>query len=224
METATMSSTRRSTLGPRLRQALACVILPGLALGAALGCGPGTSTTAPTITTIYPTYGNAALGTTVVVTGSGFSSGLTNVLVGGVAALPTANAPFSDTTLTLTVPAAAVTGSIAVVATGGTAYSPNEFVVIPTLTAPTVPVTGSASGQTPVTITGEGLMGISQITINATGGGLTTITPVTQTANEITLTLPTNADVIPNNQITLLNNYQNATIAPPLYIAFNVGS
>ena len=222
METTPMRSTRHSILGPRLRRALAWVILPGLALGVSLGCGPGTSTAAPSISSINPTFGNAASSTTVLVTGSGFSTGLSNVLVGGVASTPTNGAAFSDSTLTLNVPAGAITGPVTVVTTGGSASSPEEFVVVPVLTAAATPASGSASGQTLVTLTGQGLLGVSYVSVTLAAGGSINVAPeaATTTANTLNFNLPTGAQVSSTNQMELLNNYGG--IATPVLFQYDV--
>ena len=104
--------------------------------------GTGTSATSfdvtpspvPTITSFNPTSG--AVGTSVVITGTGFT-GATAVTFGGTAATTfTVN---SATQITATVPTGATTGPIAVTTPGGTATSattsPSEPVAPPRTTA-----------------------------------------------------------------------------------------
>ncbi len=154
----------------------------------ALSCGAGSSTvTAPTITSFSPTSG--VVGTTVTVIGTGFSTSISTVTLGGVTVPADTGNVVSTTELTFPVPSAAVTGPIAIANSGGTASSAMNFIVAPEITALS-PVTGSASEGTPVTVTGSGLMGISAITF-----GTTVATPTTQTANEIIVPVPSGAKV-----------------------------
>jgi hypothetical protein len=183
METSTMPSTRRSPLGPWLRQALAYVILPGLALGAALGCGPGTSTSAPTISSITPLEG--LVGTTITVTGSGFSSGIQGAYVNTVPVTPgTIN---GDTQLLFQVPNAAITGTITVVTTSGSVTSSQAFAVTPDVV--TISPTTGPIGQV-VTLTGSGFTGATVVTF---GGGIPATAFTVDSANTMTATVPAGA-------------------------------
>jgi len=226
METLTKALPGRSKPGSWLRKIAASVLLPGLAIGMALGCGPGTADkTAPTVTSVDPGFGNFQSGTTVHVTGSGFSADLTAVLVGGVTATQTPNTTFDDTQFTFTVPAAAVTGVVTVVTSGGSNHSQTKFMVVPYVPAngvATVPPTGSNPAgptATPVTITGYGLADITAITINGPSGPVA-ITPITKTANQITFNIPIGAST-GTNTITLANSYVSAN-APSILIQFTV--
>lgn len=176
-----------------------------LAAGLTLGCGPGVSKPAgPTITDFNPKSGTFA--TPVTVTGSGFSTGVSvlNVFVGGVdTGVGTLT---SDSSLTFTVPDSAVSGPVKVVTDGGTAVSIVSFSVVPTVTGlTTVPASAgtpaAAQAGTPVTIAGHALLAITRITMNAAGGGVLTLTPVSQTADQIIFTVPGNAAA--SNVITL---------------------
>jgi len=204
------------------------IALPVLVLGMALGCGPGTSTPAPAITSIAPANGNAQAGTAIIVTGSGFSAGVGGVSLGGVGIPSSTGKVTSDTQLTFPVPANAVTGTVAVATPGGTAVSPTEFVVVPYVSGTTATTlsAGVPAGpvHSPVTISGQGLVGnlSGTITLTMTGTGLPiAITPTTQTANQIIFEVP--AGLSPGAAtITINNNYGEASIAPPLLIPFVV--
>ena len=170
-----------------------------------LGCGGTSTSVAPTITGFTPSSGVVA--TTVTVTGTGFSSGLTSVTLGGVTVASTTGTIVSATELTFPVPTAAVTGAITLVGSGGTATSATEFIVTPVITTLS-PVTGSASEGTPVTISGSGLMGITQIAF-----GTTVASPTTQTANEIIVPVPAGANVgVDTVTFTINSSYDLANL------------
>ena len=100
----------------------------------------------------------------------------------------------SDSALTFVVPAAAVTGAIAVTTPGGSASSATQFIVSPGILTLS-PATGSASAGTPVTVNGTGLMGITQITF-----GTVVAVPTTQTATQIIVPVPATA---PHGALTI---------------------
>lgn len=168
----------------------AVLLWAGCLLGVAvlpMGCAAAASSTVPTITGFTPASGVA--GTTVTVTGTGFSSSIASVTLGGVTVPASTGDLVSATELTFPVPAAAVTGPIAIASAAGTAVSATDFKVAPSITTLS-PVTGSASEGTPVTITGSGLLGISAIAF-----GSVEATPTTQTATEIIVPVPAGAPV-----------------------------
>jgi hypothetical protein len=81
--------------------------------------GPLAATLRPTVTNVSPSSGPSAGGTSVTVTGTGFSSGLTSVMFGSKAA--TSFTVVNDTTLTAVSPAQAVsTVDLTVTTTNGT--------------------------------------------------------------------------------------------------------
>jgi hypothetical protein len=189
---------------PRLRGArLGCA---GLALGLLLGCGGTQSTTAaPTVTSFSPASG--LVGSTITVTGTGFSNGMNSVYLGSVAIDSSTGNIASDTSLTFTVPSAAVTGPITLNGTGGTAVSATDFIVQPAITT-VAPRTGSASAGTAVTITGSGLMGITKITFGSTEATITS-----QTANTIVTAVPAAAAAgVQEITFTVDSNYSLANL------------
>jgi len=125
-------------------------------------------TPAPTITKVAPNNGPVGGGTSVTITGTGFT-GATAVSFGTVAA--TTFSVTNDTTITATTPQAAVTNqqsivSVSVTTAAGTGtgasftYTPSA----PTVTAVT-PNTGLVGGGTHITITGTNFSGQPQVTV-----------------------------------------------------------
>ena len=124
-------------------------------------------TSVPTVTGVAPPTGSTAGGTTVTVTGTGFT-GAAKVTFGAVAAA--SYVVVSDTQITAVSPAqAAGTRDIVVTTAGGTktavaAVDQFSYVVpVPTVTG-VAPPTGSTSGGTTVTITGTGFTGATKVT------------------------------------------------------------
>jgi IPT/TIG domain len=148
---------------------------------------PGCNTApppAPAITSYSPTSG--PVGTSVTITGTGFT-GATAVTFNGSAAAFTLN---SDTQITAAVPSSATTGPIAVTTPGGTASTaPSVF----TVTAPPVPqITGFSPTQgaagTSVVISGSGFTGATAVAFNGAGA-----TFALNTDSQITATVPSGA-------------------------------
>lgn len=152
-----------------------------------------TYVTAPTVTSISPIAGPTAGGTTVVITGTGFSaaSGTGAVKFGGTNASYTIN---GNTQITATAPAnAAGTYDITVTTPGGTSAtsSADQFTYV---AAPTVsgvsPIAGPTAGGTTVVITGTGFAAA-----NPTGSvkfGAANATYVINSNTQITATSPAN--------------------------------
>ena len=141
---------------------------------------------APTITAVSPSSGSAAGGTSVTITGTGFT-GATGVTFGLVMA--TGVTVVNDTTITCTTPAgSAGAASIVVTTPGGTNAANTLFTYVPVPTvAGTSPSSGSAAGGTSVTITGTGFTGATGVTF-----GLVMATGVT-VVNDTTITCTTPA-------------------------------
>jgi hypothetical protein len=124
--------------------------------------------TAPTITGLGTTSGPAAGGTSVVITGTGFSS-INHVYFGAVAASYTVN---STTQITATSPAqAAGPVDITVAAAGGTSALRSADVFTYLGPAPAVtgitPSSGSTAGGTSITISGSGFTGATNVLFGA---------------------------------------------------------
>ncbi|HEU4872422.1 MAG TPA: IPT/TIG domain-containing protein [Pyrinomonadaceae bacterium] len=139
------------------------------------------SAPAPTVTAISPTSGSTSGGTSVTITGTGFSSGAT-VSLGGAAA--TNVMVVSPTSITATT-SARTAGTVDVVVTNtdtlnGTLSSGYTY----TASAPTVtaisPTSGSTSGGTSVTITGTGFS--SGATVSLGGAAATNVMVVSPTS------------------------------------------
>jgi hypothetical protein len=147
------------------------------------GSAPGPA--APTIANFTPTQG--PVGTTLTITGTGFT-GATSVKFAGTIAAFT---PGSDTSLTATVPAGAATGPITVVTPAGTGTSATNFTVTTVTPAPTISSFSPTSGRagTVVTITGTGFTGATNVTFG--GVRATTFSVTSNTA--LKATVPTGA-------------------------------
>jgi predicted extracellular nuclease len=138
-------------------------------------------TPAPSIVSFTPTSGPA--GTTVNITGSGFTAA-SSVQFNGTAAV--SYVVNSDTSITAIVPLGATSGSISVVTPGGTATSSTNFSFVftpaPTITSFAPP---NAPIGTSLVITGTNFTGATSVTIN----GLAALFLVNSNT-QITATIP----------------------------------
>jgi len=156
---------------------------------------------ASTIASFTPACGVAGVGpagTTVTITGSGFT-GATGVSFNGTLAV-TYTAP-TNTTATAIVPVGATTGPITVINGGGDTPSAASFVVAPAA-APSItsflPISGAVGSS--VVITGTGLCGTTALLFNATpaitytvaasGLAITATVPVGATTGALHVTTP----------------------------------
>jgi hypothetical protein len=136
----------------------------------------------PTITGISPTSGPTAGGTTVTITGSGFT-GTTKVRFGSV--LATSFTVVSDGQVTAVSPAhAAGAQNVVVVAPGGTSTTvPVDMFTfqapVPAITAIS-PTSGTTAGGTTITITGSGFTGATVVRFGWTVASSFTVDSDTQ--------------------------------------------
>ncbi|WP_199229142.1 putative Ig domain-containing protein [Caulobacter endophyticus] len=145
---------------------------------------------APTVTSVSPTAGPTSGGTSVIITGTGFTttSGASGVRFGATNA--TGYTVDSDTQITATSPAnSAGTYDITVTTIGGTsATSASDqftYVNAPTVTSIS-PTAGPTGGGTTVVITGTNFTGVSAVTF----GGTAATGFVFDSATQITATSP----------------------------------
>ncbi|WP_459549879.1 beta strand repeat-containing protein [Nocardia sp. X0981] len=131
----------------------------------------------PTLTSVVPSSGPAAGGTTVVLTGTGLA-GATAVNFGATPA--TSFTVDSPTQITAVAPAGAGTVAVTVTTAGGTsngvAYT---YIPAPVLTA-AVPNVGLEAGGTTVVVTGIGLSGASAVAFGGTPATSFTVDSDTQ--------------------------------------------
>jgi len=163
----------------------------------------GGAIVAPSVTSVAPSSGPPTGGTSVTITGSGFT-GTTAVAFGGTAA-----ASFqvdSDTQITATSPPEAPgTVDIVVTAPGGTSSTSSadrfSYVVgpAPPVVTSVVPTDGPTTGGTSVTINGSGFTGATSVTFGANAATnvvvvndstLTATSPAGTGTVDITVTAP----------------------------------
>jgi hypothetical protein len=140
----------------------------------------------PTITTVAPTSGPLAGGTSVTITGTNLDT-TTGVTVGGK---PATLGTKTATSVVITTPAGTAAGSAPVVVTNpdGTASSTFTYTQpVPTITSLS-PATGSTFGGETVTINGTNFVSGSTVSFGGTAG-----TNVVVTATKITATAPAHA-------------------------------
>jgi len=144
----------------------------------------------PQITSLSPTSGIAGTSLTITGTGFGANQGSSSVAFGGVGAgTPTS---WSDTSIVVPVPSAAITGGVTVTfSVGGTGYQSNgiTFTVLPSI-ANLSPTSGPA-GQS--VVTNGGGFGNTQGTSTVTFNGVSA-TPTAWGPSTIVVPLPPGAD------------------------------
>ena len=166
--------------------------------------GTATSATNFTVIAFSPAYGPS--GSSVTITGSGFT-GASAVSFNGV------NAPAftvnSGTQITVTVPAAATTGPISVTVPGGTYVSGSSFTVLSGNGAPTISsfTPSSAAVGAGVTITGTNFVNVTGVSFNGVAATFT-VNSLTQ----ITATVPVPSGGV-TGFITVTTGYGTGTSA-----------
>jgi hypothetical protein len=136
----------------------------------------------PGVTGISPTSGPATGGTSVVITGTGFTSATAVYFDGSATSTFTVN---SDTQITAISPAGTGTVDVTVTTAGGTsaASSADQFTYV---AAPTIaglsPNTGPATGGTSVVITGTGFTGAIAVHFDGSAATSFTVNSDTQIA------------------------------------------
>jgi hypothetical protein len=144
----------------------------------------------PVITSLMPDDG--VVGTLVTIVGSSFTNA-SAVRFGTIAVPATDFTVVNDTTITATVPSAAVTAAVSVTTPGGSATSPAPFVVIkaPTLTSFT-PAVGAEG--TIVTLTGTNLASVTSVSFKGASVPRVNASPVTVlSATSLRVTVPAGA-------------------------------
>ena len=140
---------------------------------------------------LSPARGPAAGGTTVTITGSGFT-GVTGVIFGTTRTAPTVD---SDTQLTATSPPGTGTVQVTLVTAGGTAAPAGQFSYVAVPTVPTVtsvtPADGPTTGGTAVVITGSGFTGASSVSF-----GSTSVVPTVDSDTQISVSSPQGTGVV----------------------------
>ncbi len=154
-------------------------------------------TYAPTVSGISPTFGPAAGGTLVTITGTGFNTA-TDVEFGTTPG--TGGIIDSDTTITIDSPAGTGTVDVTVTSPSGTsATSPaDQFTYMPAVTGIS-PTSGSAAGGTTVTISGIGFTGVTAVDFGTTPAAsytfnsdtsITAVSPAGTGTADVTVTTP----------------------------------
>jgi hypothetical protein len=134
----------------------------------------------PTVTSIAPTSGPVAGGTTVTITGSGFT-GVSKVLFGSTVSIFTVNSSTQITVISPASPAGMV--HVTVITPGGTSVTSTAdqftYRVAPIVTS-IAPTSGPVAGGTFVTITGSGFTGASKVLFGTVAANNFTVSSDTQ--------------------------------------------
>jgi subtilase family serine protease len=154
----------------------------------------------PVVSSVSPSSGSTAGGTSVTITGSGFT-GATAVSFGGAAA--TSVVVKSGTKITATSPAhAATTTNVRVTGPGGqsavvTPADQFTYAALPVVSGVS-PASGALGGGTTVTVSGSGFTGASEVAF----GGVAGADVVVKSDTKITVTSPAHAAGATNVRVT----------------------
>ncbi len=187
------------------------------------GAMPGPSTaplaSAPSVTGFNPTSG--PVGTSVTIAGTNFGAAQGSSLIKFGVATASSVASWSDTSITATVPAGAVTGTISVTTAAGTGTSSSAFTVTgggPAVTSFN-PTSGAVGAS--VVISGSGFSTASGVTFSTTAA----TSFVINNDGQITATVPSGAT---SGQVSVTNGSGTGTsassftvIPPPSVTSFN---
>jgi subtilase family serine protease len=177
----------------------------------------------PVVTSLSPTSGPAIGGTSVTITGTGFS-GATAVKFGATSAVTfTVN---SVTQITATAPAGTGVVDVTVTSPSGTSVisSGDHFTYISPVVTSLSPTSGPTAGGTSVTITGTAFTGASAVKFGATSATTYTVNSATQ----ITATDPAGTGVVdvtvttPSGGTSTTSSADHFTyVAPPTITGLN---
>ncbi|MFM7797575.1 MAG: IPT/TIG domain-containing protein, partial [Planctomycetota bacterium] len=138
----------------------------------------------PSVSQVSPLTGSVLGGTVLSITGGGLSE-VTAVTVGGAPC--TQVTVLSPTLVRATTPAgAAGQAAIRVIAPSGTTLAPQPFTYVQQQVASIVPSSGSYTGGTAITITGQYLAGTTGVTV----GGVPCTSVVAVSATQVTAVTP----------------------------------
>ncbi|WP_369225581.1 IPT/TIG domain-containing protein [Streptomyces sp. R39] len=159
---------------------------------------------APVVTSVSPSQGSSAGGTTVTINGSGLTGA---VAVRFGTALASNVVVVSDTQITATTPAGTGTVNVTVTGPGGTSTQNVPFTYTPA-PAPSitslVPSSGTTAGGTTVVINGSNLSGATLVLFGASPGAITNVTPT-----QITVITPAGSGTV-NVTVTTPGGVSNA--------------
>ncbi|WP_181804146.1 IPT/TIG domain-containing protein [Streptomyces shenzhenensis] len=159
---------------------------------------------APVVTSVSPSQGSSAGGTTVTINGSGLTGA---VAVRFGSALASNVVVVSDTQITATTPAGAGTVDVTVTGPGGTSTQTVTFTYTaapaPSITS-LVPSSGAAAGGTTVVINGTNLSGATLVLFGASPGAITNVTPT-----QVTVITPAGSGTV-NVTVTTPGGVSNA--------------
>ncbi len=162
---------------------------------------------APTVSAVSPATGPTAGGTSVVITGTNFTSAAT-VKFGSTAA--TSVSVTSATSLTASSPATTTAGTVDVTVStaGGTSATSSSDQFAYTAPVPAVsaisPTSGLVAGGTTVTVTGSGFTGATEVDFTPTGGGAGGKGTSLNVASDTSLTVVSPAEAAGTYDITVL--------------------